>query len=208
MGAVRLEGRDMNRRCVLAGAGFVFGTSLGGCLEDAGGALPHAHCRGPDDDAETIEYDEIQIVGNERWLATEYPLTEPHLVLVRSQETADEWIQYDHLDQEARSFLEGLTYGDSSLLVAEASVTAGYRLAVHGVEWLETETVFAYLCEEDHREDDQDYPAVDTLRSRVLGLYHGEDQVPTSAEGSYVHTPSDPRELPISEFGTPHRERE
>lgn len=198
----------MNRRSVLAGAGLAFGTSLGGCLEGVGNTPADAHCMSPDDDAETVEYDEIRIVENDRWLATEYPTREPHLVLVRSQEDGDEWFDYGQLNAEDRKFLEETTFGESSLLVTEAAVTAGYRLTVHGVEWLGTGTVFVYLCEEDQREDDQDYPAVDTLRSRVLRLYHGKDRVPTGAEGSYVHRPSDPEELPVSEYGTPHGEQE
>lgn len=193
----------MDRRSVLAGVGLAFGTSLGGCLERFGSTPADAHCRGPDDDAETVDYDEIRIVGNEGWLATEYPRAEPHLVLVRSQAEADEWIDDDQLDDEDRTFLAETTFGELSLLVAEASVTVGYRLAIHGVEWLETGTVYVYLCEEDHREEDQDYPAVDTLRSQVLRLHHADNGAPTRAEGSYVHIPTDPQELTVSEYGDP-----
>lgn len=195
----------MDRRSVLAGVGLAFGTSLGGCLERFGSTPADAHCRGPDDDAETVDYDEIKIVGNENWLATEYPRAEPHLVLVRSQKEADEWIDYGQLEDEDRTFVDGTAFGESSLLVAEASVTAGYQLVVHGIEWLDTGAVSVYHCEEDHREDGQEYPAVDTLRSRVLRLYHGDAHAPTSAEGIYVHTPTDPEELAVSEYDGPAR---
>ena len=213
--------RTFGRRSVLAGTSLVLFTA--GCLseeppvgdgdtddedhddesngedESTDGDEPE-NCA--EESGEPVDFDDAVATDEQGWIHTETPPdAAPHLLIVRSGDEAETWLDPDELeDGDLRTFLDETDFEDSFLLVLEYWVTAGYAAELEGVDRLEDGRAYVTLQEADEREDDEEYPTVEVHHSHLIRVSRDEMEPPETACGVYRTAEPDSERIEFGEY--------